>query len=110
MGTAAAGAREAARQAPESVVERQIAIAKALAPAIGAVVANHVGTDTPVILEGDYVLPGPATPQVRSVPSSSTRTTRGRWRPTAYAGSRRLAGAAGLLRVARGSVPGHERA
>ncbi|MEU7241149.1 hypothetical protein [Streptomyces sparsogenes] len=53
---------EAARQAPESVVERQIAIAKALAPAIEAVVANHVGTDTPVILEGDYVLPGPATP------------------------------------------------
>lgn len=53
---------EAARQAPESVVERQIAIAEALAPAIAAVVANHVGTDTPVILEGDYVLPGPATP------------------------------------------------
>ncbi|EOT01321.1 hypothetical protein P354_05050 [Streptomyces noursei PD-1] len=53
---------EAARQAPESVVERQIAIAEVLAPAIEAVVANHVGTDTPVILEGDYVLPGPATP------------------------------------------------
>ncbi|MCK7621672.1 hypothetical protein MUU72_00750 [Streptomyces sp. RS10V-4] len=51
---------EAAHQAPESVVERQIAIARALAPAIEAVVANHVGTDTPVILEGDYVLPGPA--------------------------------------------------
>ncbi|WP_346172669.1 hypothetical protein [Streptomyces cuspidosporus] len=60
---------EAARQAPESVVERQIAIAKALAPAIEAVVANHVGTDTPVILEGDYVLPEPATPEgpVRAV-------------------------------------------
>lgn len=60
---------EAARQAPESVVERQIAIAEALAPAIEAVVANHVGTDTPVILEGDYVLPGPATPEgpVRAV-------------------------------------------
>ncbi|MFI9293442.1 hypothetical protein [Streptomyces gardneri] len=53
---------EAAGQAPESVVERQIAIAEALAPAIEAVVANHVATDTPVILEGDYVLPGPATP------------------------------------------------
>lgn len=53
---------EAARQAPASVVERQIAIAEALAPAIEAVVANHVGTDTSVILEGDYVLPGPATP------------------------------------------------
>ncbi|WP_260868102.1 shikimate kinase [Streptomyces sp. SAJ15] len=60
---------EAARQTPESVVERQIAIAEALAPAIEAVVANHVGTDTPVILEGDYVLPRPATPKgpVRAV-------------------------------------------
>ncbi|WP_314613063.1 hypothetical protein [Streptomyces stackebrandtii] len=60
---------DAARQAPESVVERQIAIAEALAPAIEAVVANHVGTDTPVILEGDYVLPGAATPggDVRAV-------------------------------------------
>ncbi|MFD9904626.1 hypothetical protein [Streptomyces sp. NPDC059063] len=53
---------EAARQAPESVAQRQIAIAQALAPAIEAVVANHVGTDTPVILEGDYVLPAAATP------------------------------------------------
>ncbi|WP_447034667.1 hypothetical protein [Streptomyces sp. DSM 118878] len=60
---------EAARQTPESVVERQIAIARALEPAIEAVVANHVGTDTPVILEGDYVLPGLATPKgpVRAV-------------------------------------------
>ncbi|MDX2558928.1 hypothetical protein PV371_04600 [Streptomyces sp. TX20-6-3] len=48
---------EAARRAPESVVERQIAVAEALAPAVEAVVANHVGTDTPVILEGDYLLP-----------------------------------------------------
>ncbi|WP_409240302.1 hypothetical protein [Streptomyces sp. PA5.6] len=60
---------EAAHQAPESVVERQIAIAEALEPAIEAVVANHVGTDTPVILEGDYILPRPATPDgpVRAV-------------------------------------------
>ncbi|MEU5896540.1 MULTISPECIES: hypothetical protein [unclassified Streptomyces] len=60
---------EAAHGTPESVVERQIAIARALEPAIEAVVANHVGTDTPVILEGDYVLPGPATPDgaVRTV-------------------------------------------
>ncbi|MFJ6659908.1 hypothetical protein ACIQNG_26690 [Streptomyces sp. NPDC091377] len=60
---------EAARQAPASVVERQIAIAEALAPAVEAVVANHVDTDTPVILEGDYVLPALATPEgpVRAV-------------------------------------------
>ncbi|WP_030672011.1 AAA family ATPase [Streptomyces sp. NRRL B-1347] len=48
---------EAAYEAPESVVERQIAIARALLPAVEAVVANHVDTDTPVIVEGDYLLP-----------------------------------------------------
>lgn len=49
---------EAAGREPEFVVERQIAIARALAPAVEAVVANHVDTDTPVIVEGDYLLPG----------------------------------------------------
>ncbi|WP_244177669.1 hypothetical protein [Streptomyces atriruber] len=60
---------EAARHTPESVVERQIAIAETLEPAVEAVVANHVGTDTPVILEGDYILPRPTTPEgpVRAV-------------------------------------------
>ncbi|CAM5502912.1 Shikimate kinase OS=Streptomyces paromomycinus OX=92743 GN=GKJPGBOP_02213 PE=4 SV=1 [Streptomyces rimosus subsp. rimosus] len=69
---------QAARQTPESVVERQIAIAETLAPAIEAVVANHVGTDTPVILEGDYVRPDRRRPKARSGSSSSTRTTRSR--------------------------------
>ncbi|MEI5102839.1 hypothetical protein RB200_35300 [Streptomyces sp. PmtG] len=58
---------EAAGQSPESVVKQQIAIAEALAPAVEAVVANHVGTDTPVILEGDYALP------VRARPDSPVR-------------------------------------
>ncbi|MER8041746.1 hypothetical protein [Streptomyces sp. NPDC094032] len=49
---------EAARREPEFVVERQIEIARALVPAVEAVVANHVDTDTPVIVEGDYLLPG----------------------------------------------------
>ncbi|MFF0274867.1 hypothetical protein [Streptomyces sp. NPDC004330] len=53
---------EAARWAPEAVAERQIAVAEALAPAVEAVVANHVGTDTPVVLEGDYLLPPAVTP------------------------------------------------
>ncbi|EYT81165.1 hypothetical protein CF54_21115 [Streptomyces sp. Tu 6176] len=44
------------------MVERQIAVAGALAPAVEAVVANHVDTDTPVVVEGDYVLPGLARP------------------------------------------------
>nr|BFD87446.1 hypothetical protein StreXyl84_68470 [Streptomyces sp. Xyl84] len=53
---------DAAHQAPESVVEQQIAIARTLAPAVAAVTANHVDTGTPVVLEGDYVLPVPASP------------------------------------------------
>ncbi|MEU8763309.1 hypothetical protein [Streptomyces sp. NPDC048659] len=53
---------EAADREPGFVIERQIAVARALAPAVEAVIANHVDTDTPVILEGDYLLPGAATP------------------------------------------------
>ncbi|WP_237531935.1 hypothetical protein [Streptomyces sp. SID8352] len=48
---------EAAHGAPASVAAQQLAIAEALAPAVGAVVANHVETGTPVVLEGDYLLP-----------------------------------------------------
>ncbi|PXX55627.1 hypothetical protein DFR70_12196 [Nocardia tenerifensis] len=39
------------------VVELQIAIAEALRPALDAVVGNHLETDTPVVIEGDYLLP-----------------------------------------------------
>ncbi|ACZ86319.1 hypothetical protein [Streptosporangium roseum] len=42
---------------PADVVELQIAIAEALIPAVDAVVGNHLETDTPVIIEGDYLLP-----------------------------------------------------
>jgi 2-phosphoglycerate kinase len=47
-----------AAQAPETtIVGHQIAVARALAPAVRAIVDNHLTTDTPVILEGDYLLP-----------------------------------------------------
>jgi len=39
------------------IVELQIAVAEALAPALDAVIGNHLETDTPVLIEGDYLLP-----------------------------------------------------
>jgi 2-phosphoglycerate kinase len=58
---------EAARLPVEGIVELQIAVAEALVPAVEAVVGNHLGTDTPVIIEGDYLLPGPLPDLVRAV-------------------------------------------
>ncbi|WP_084962134.1 AAA family ATPase [Thermoactinospora rubra] len=45
---------------PEEIVRVQIAVAEALTPAIVAVVANHLDTGTPVVVEGDYLLPAVA--------------------------------------------------
>jgi 2-phosphoglycerate kinase len=58
---------EAAAYPAERIVELQIAVARALRPGVEAVVANHVETGTPVIIEGDYLLPGPLPPGVRAV-------------------------------------------
>ncbi|MFD4675317.1 AAA family ATPase [Lentzea sp. NPDC058450] len=44
-------------QSPEFVVERQIALAEALVPALDAVVRNHLDEGDRVVIEGDYVLP-----------------------------------------------------
>jgi 2-phosphoglycerate kinase len=59
------------------LVELQIAVAEALRPALDAVIGNHLQTDTPVVIEGDYLLPSlaaqgsfaghPANGRVRSV-------------------------------------------
>jgi hypothetical protein len=48
-------------------VALQIATARALLPAVRAVVDNHVETDTPVVIEGDYLLPIAPVPGVRAV-------------------------------------------
>jgi 2-phosphoglycerate kinase len=58
---------EAAQFPAERIVDLQIAFAEALRPAVDAVIANHVQTDTPVIIEGDYLLPGPLPDFVRAV-------------------------------------------
>ncbi|WP_285633295.1 hypothetical protein [Lentzea sp. NBRC 102530] len=41
----------------EHVVERQVALAEALVPALDAVVRNHLDAGDRVVVEGDYVLP-----------------------------------------------------
>lgn len=51
---------EASQQSVEAIVERQIAVAHALIPAVEAIIANHLETDTSVLLEGDYLLPSTA--------------------------------------------------
>lgn len=48
---------EAARLSPEQIVELQIAVVETPTPALEAVVDNHIKTNTPIILEGDYILP-----------------------------------------------------
>ena len=49
---------EAAELPPNEILQIHLATAEALTPALAAVVANHLVTDTPVIIEGDYLLPG----------------------------------------------------
>ncbi len=41
----------------ERIVELHIAVCRVMSAAIQAVVSNHVETSTPIVLEGDYVLP-----------------------------------------------------
>lgn len=41
----------------ERIVDLQIATARALEPAVAAVIANHLVTNMPVVIEGDYLLP-----------------------------------------------------
>jgi 2-phosphoglycerate kinase len=51
----------------EQVVDGQIRLARALEPALTAVIENHLETATRVVIEGDYVVPGePAHPAVRT--------------------------------------------
>ncbi|MGV9328770.1 hypothetical protein [Streptosporangium sandarakinum] len=49
---------EDGRLPADDIADLQIAIAEALLPAVEAVVANHLETGTPVVIEGDYLLPG----------------------------------------------------
>src|SRR5262245_34802819 len=48
---------EAAQLPAEQIVEYLIAISRVLSPGIAAVIANHLDTQTPIVLEGDFLLP-----------------------------------------------------
>jgi 2-phosphoglycerate kinase len=48
---------EAASWDVERFVHTLIGMAEALAPAVTAVIANHLETELPVVIEGDYLLP-----------------------------------------------------
>lgn len=48
---------EAARLPPEGILGLHFATAEALEPALAAMIANHLDTDTPVVIEGDYIVP-----------------------------------------------------
>jgi 2-phosphoglycerate kinase len=41
----------------ENILELHISVCRVLSPVIRAVVANHIETRTPIVLEGDYLLP-----------------------------------------------------
>jgi hypothetical protein len=45
------------RLARGEILELHISVCRVMAPAVAAVVANHVETRTPIVLEGDYLLP-----------------------------------------------------
>ncbi|MBB5958022.1 2-phosphoglycerate kinase [Saccharothrix tamanrassetensis] len=49
--------RSDAGMSADQVLDAQVALARALAPALEAVITNHLETDLPLVLEGDYLLP-----------------------------------------------------
>jgi 2-phosphoglycerate kinase len=62
---------EAAQLPAGGILQIHLAVAESLAPALAAVVTNHLETDTPVIIEGDYLLPGfAARDSFRGIPAN----------------------------------------
>ena len=41
----------------DSIVELHISVARLMSPALKAVIMNHIEERTPIVLEGDYILP-----------------------------------------------------
>ncbi len=48
---------EAATLPPEGIFELHRAVSDVLTPPLVAIVANHIETNTPMLLEGDYIVP-----------------------------------------------------
>src|SRR5579859_6001779 len=52
---------EAAHMSPEEMVKHAIAVGQVMAPALEAVITNHLDSQAPIVLEGDFILPVVAT-------------------------------------------------
>ena len=52
---------EAAKQTAEEMVNQLIAVGQVMAPALEAVILNHLDSRAPIVLEGDFILPMVAT-------------------------------------------------
>jgi 2-phosphoglycerate kinase len=48
---------EAAKLSPEKIVELTISVGKVMLPVLEVVIANHIESQRPIVLEGDYILP-----------------------------------------------------
>ena len=48
---------ESVQLSAEQILELQISVSRVMLPALNAVIANHIESNMPVILEGDYILP-----------------------------------------------------
>ncbi len=62
---------EAARLPPEGILQLHLAVTEALEPALAGVIANHLETNTPVVIEGDYLVPSfAARTSFRGIPAN----------------------------------------
>ena len=52
---------EAANQPAEEILKHTIAVGQVMVPALEAVIANHIESHAPIVLEGDFILPTVAT-------------------------------------------------
>lgn len=55
---------------PAKIADHHVALSEALRPGLHAVIADHIESDAPMVLEGDYLLPGMVAgfgPDVRAV-------------------------------------------
>jgi 2-phosphoglycerate kinase len=48
---------EAVKLPPEDILQHLFDLSRALGPAFKAVIDNHIETKTPIVLEGDYLMP-----------------------------------------------------
>ncbi len=64
---------EAANQSAEEMVKQLIAVGQVMAPALEAVIMNHLDSQVPIVLEGDFILPILATSSSFSLNSTGSQ-------------------------------------